>query len=163
MTREEFDEYLKTDEGQELIPHIDRLKTQAIQTYRANHPEPETTQQAKQDPPDPTAKDAEILALKIQNQVIRECQRRGVPEDFLSDCGIDFETVEEIAPRMERIAGRFESLKAARTNAELAASFKPGGAVHVEPASIGEMSEERALFLEQIGALDDVIRDKDLV
>ena len=158
MTREDFEEYLKTDEGQELIPHIDRLKTAAIRTYRENHPVIEADQE-----PDLAAKEAEILSLKIQNQVMRECHRRDIPEDFLEDCGIEFQSLEEIEPRMERIAGRFESLKAARSNAELAASFKPGGAVHVEPASIGEMSEERALFLEQIGALDDVIRDKDLV
>ena len=158
MTREEFESYLKTEQGEELLPHIDRLKTAAIKTYKENHPVIEADQ-----PPDLAAKDSEIERLRIENAKIRECQRRGVPEDFLEDCGIDFETVEEIAPRMERIAGRFASLKAARNNAELAASFKPGGAVHVEPASIGEMSEERALFLEQIGALDDVIRDKDLV
>ena len=155
MTREEFEAYLKTEQGEELLPHIDRLKTAAIKTYRENHPVIEADQTP--DTEALAAKEAEILKLKIGNQVIRECQRREIPEDFLTDLGVTFETVEEVGERMERIGARFEDMRIAKINSDMANGFKPGVSATSETDSLKSMSAERALFLESIGELDQLI------
>ena len=155
MTREEFEAYLKTEQGEELLPHIDRLKTAAIKTYRENHPVIEADQTP--DTEALAAKEAEILKLKIENQIVRECHRRDIPEDFLTDLGVTFETVEEVGERMERIGARFEDMRIAKINSDMANGFKPGVSATSETDSLKSMSAERALFLESIGELDQLI------
>ena len=155
MTREQFEAYLKTEQGEELIPHIDRLKTAAIKTFRENHPMIEADQTP--DTEALAAKEAEILKLKIENQIVRECHRRDIPEDFLTDLGVTFETVEEVGERMERIGARFEDMRIAKINSDMANGFKPGVSSTSETDSLKSMSAERVLFLEQIGELDQLI------
>ena len=162
MNEKEFREFIEGPDGAELKPHFDRMISVAVNTYKANHGPPpnldEALAAAKAESTEAlTAKDRELLSLKIENAKIRECHKRNIPEDFLQDVGAVFETVEEVSARMEKIGARFEQLRTAKVNLDMSRGFKPGVSTAGDRETLDTMSPERALFLEQIGELDDYI------
>ena len=157
MNEQEFREFIEGEKGAELKPHFDRMISQALNTYKQNHPAPADTDPDEETAEALAAKDGEILGLKIENAKIRECHARGVPEDFLQDVGAVFETVEEVSERMEKIGARFEAMRIAKVNEDMSRGFKPGGSDTHERETVADMSPERIQFLESIGELDLVI------
>jgi hypothetical protein len=148
MNEQEFKAHLETDAGAQIKPHLDRLVSAGIATYRENHPEAAL-------PADP--KDQAILEGKIENTVLRECAKHGVDESFITDLGLSFATVDEVGPRMEKIATRLGNVKEAERNILLSGAFKPGHGVETEHEDIAGMSDHRIRVLEELGELDSLI------
>ena len=157
MNEKEFREFIEGEKGAELKPHFDRMISQALNTYKKNHPAPADTDPDEETAEALAAKDGEIERLRIDNQVIRECHKRGVPEDFLQDVGVTFDSVESVEPRMEKIGARFEEMRIAKVNEDMSRGFKPGASAAGDRETLDTMSPERALFLEQIGELDEFL------
>ena len=167
MTEQEFREFIESNEtmeltGSDLKSHVDRFVSAGVNTYKRNNPPPEGVDEilaaSKLEHEEALAeKDLEINRLKIDSQVIRECHRRDIPEDFLEDLGVTFDSVESVSERMEKVSARFEQMRTAQTNLDLSRGFKPGVSGAGDRETVADMSPERIQFLESIGELDLVI------
>ena len=154
MNENEIREYVQTPEGQRLIqPITDRRVSEALRTYRENHPIPDLSEFETKI----ADKDAEISRLKIENHLIEQCHERNIPVNFVRELGLRFDDISEIDSRLELLSARIGEMTTNAVNAKLVQGFVPGGSLGTERPDIRTMSAERVAFLDELGELDKMI------
>ena len=154
MTKQEFESFIETDDGQRVLqPILDKRVSDAIRTYRENHPVPEVEGYETKI----ASKDAEISRLKIENHLIEQCHDRNIPVTFVRELGLRFDDISEIDSRLELLETRIEAMTNQSVNQRLVTGFKPGGAPTVETPDVRHMTAERVAFLDEIGELDNML------
>ncbi len=152
QTETEFTKYLESNEGKDSKAHVDRIVGQAVQSYITNHPAPVVEPPADE-------RDAENLALRIENKVILECQKRGIERDLLEDLGCQFTDLDKVDAQMETIGARLGNLKAReRNDMMLSTGFRPGGSPDFpDKPKLENLSQKEIILMEEAGTLDDLI------
>ena len=161
MTTNEIDELLQTPEAQEEIERrvqraADRRVTQAVKTYQENHPEPNTDEHDRKI----EDQDREIRELRIEKQVLIECQRQNIDRNLIESFGISFTDEADVTSRLEEIGAALEAKRVADMNTHmLATSYVPSSGISDDDRpNLNNMSRDQAIILEEMNQLDDLIK-----
>jgi len=150
MTRQEFDDWLRTDEGWEAArPAFDRYANKAIDT----HDEKQRIAGG-----DVGELRAENQKLKIDRAVTEGCRTRGLDEGMVTDLELTFEDIADVEPRLEKIAARLGVSIQDGINRQLSTGHRPGSGNEAPPTKkAGELTDTEAVFFEELGELDAMI------
>lgn len=153
-SKKEIEDFLATEEGSEWKSYIDGRVMEAIKSYNANHPPVESEAARARI----AEKDREIDRLKMDIHLAAECQRLGVPKDWIDELGATFNDEGEATKRLEGFAERYKQKQTGDINEMIRReSFTPGSGSDEERPDLSNISPERAVYHEVLGELDAMI------
>ena len=164
MDEKDFKIFIDGKDGAEIRPHVDRLVPQGVKSYVENHAPADNSESLAE-------RDATIKGLEIGAEVLRQCHKRGIDEDFITDLDITFNSIAEIDKKMEAIGAKFAdmatqtaNMATRKVNEILAGGFKPGASILSPdaPKKLENMDQDEINFLEEEGTLDSLIESQGL-
>jgi hypothetical protein len=164
MTKQEWDEYASSAEGKAFIqPLIDKAVTSGITTYKKNHPGEkdlgtrlDAIEKASEN------RDHELARVKLDRFLFEACVKTGAPYALLVDELELMKDENDVTARIQKVS-EYLSLKNKNELEQLIIenAHKPGsGVVGDRPVRLSDLSPVQAQFLEQMGQLDQIIRDQ---
>lgn len=159
MTREEFEKWTETPEGKAIVfPVIDKRVSEAIETYRNNHPGPEAVEDRLAALEEAAAaKDKKIREMELDVYAFKKSKDAGIDQAVLK--GYAFATETEIDEKITQIAELVKTTRERELNEQMQRIPKPGSGISSTLIDLKNMSPARMQNLDMTGALNEIIQN----